>query len=160
MKKLIFPFLFFALIFASCKKETPQPTKPAPEAGIAQQVANIIHKGNPDLYNRLYNHPDQKTPVPVIWITHGIFHYPTGSPESGTCIWDPNCVCHVTVVFGKLVDPETDTKDLTTDYSEEFEDGDCQLLINDSVSTTIEHIKSVDIAFDRTGASTIDWSVF
>jgi hypothetical protein len=158
MKKLTF-IACIVIVFASCKKESPVPVKEAQGSTIKQQVADLIQKGDPGLYDRLYNHPDDKAPKPSIKITHGIFHYPTGSPESGTCIWNPNCVCHITIVFPALVTDSTDVVDITSNYYDEFDAGQCDLMLNDSATTNIKNIHTIDIDFRDAYTSTIDWTV-
>jgi hypothetical protein len=160
MKKLAFPIAVLALLFASCKKESPAPVNPGTETNMHQQVANLIQKGDPELYDRMYNHPDQKAPKPTIKITHGIFHYPPGSPESGTCLPNPNCVCHMTIVFPALVDDSTEIKDVTADFYQEFDkSGDGELLLNDSLSTSIKNVKSVSVHFKEDDESTVIWTL-
>ncbi|MFL5764752.1 MAG: hypothetical protein ACJ77K_12480 [Bacteroidia bacterium] len=162
MKKFILPFAVFALIFASCEKQTPQPVNTEKSVSINDQMNALIQKADPDLYARLHG----RGPKPDVKITHGTFHIPPiGGPESGYCIPPYSSICHITITWPALIGSLVpDTTYLTTDFSRSFaKSGDGELILNASPDPiVVNNLKSVDIVFDRDTVenSSIEWSSF
>jgi hypothetical protein len=162
MKKLKQPFFWAALIvtIAACKKEMPSPAAEKMNRSTEQQVANLIQKGDPAMYDRIYG--DQRTVAPSIHIHHGIFHWPSSSgPEDGYCIYNPNCVCMICIEDPHDVTDETEQDEITEDIAWSWLHTDeAELILNDSASTTIRETKSLDITHDESGRASVSWSVF
>jgi hypothetical protein len=157
MKKLLF-IAVLAITIAGCKKESMSPA--VPESGVRSleaQVAELISKGDPELYDKIYNrNPNSKEPVPDVHITHGIFVPQGGDIASGTCYPNPNCVCHITLTWPAFVTDSTEETIVTSNYYVEFtEAGEGEIIMNDSIPYSIHDLESVDIRFGELGRSTV-----
>lgn len=164
MKKLLF-IAALAITIAGCTKETVKPTAPSGEnSSIETQVADLVQKADPELYNKIYNRdPNSKAPVPIIEITHGIFVAQGGDIASGTCYPNPNCVCHISITWPAFVTDSTEIKDVTSDLYLTFaETGQGEIIMNDSVPYSIHDVRSIDIKFDGEveGKSAVTCTVF
>lgn len=150
--------IFWALVAvaaASCKKEGTLET-PVSQKAISEQVAELIQKGDPEAYEKLYG--SGRAPVATIKVTHGVFHYSSGGPVDGTCLPDPNCVCHITIEWARLVTEHTDSTNVTEDFHGAYtQNGEAEIILNDGSATTIQNLKSVDIVFDDMEGSTLDY---
>lgn len=155
MKKLVLPIAFLAILIAGCKKENVQPVS-SPALSMEQQVADLIAKGDPELYNKIYNRdPNSRAPEPEVKITTGSFIILQGDVASGTC-WPSTSVCHITVTWPALVTDSTEETYITSNYYAEFaERGEGEIIMNASEPYTIHDLRSVDIRFIENGKSTV-----
>jgi hypothetical protein len=162
MKKTL-ALIFAVAVMASCKKVSPT-QEIALIQSIDQQVADLIREGDPELYQALYTENSNRHEEPTsVKITRGIFNFGGGVPEDGTCLPDPNCVCHITCEWPALIDPTNPPEEeyLTDDYHGSYnEKGQAELIIRTVHGPlTVKDLASVDIVFDNTGASTLHYSI-
>lgn len=149
MKKIIL-VACIAIMAVSCKKETalPQQRTEVANKSIAEQVEELIRKGSPKMYDRIYG--GQKTALPSSHIHRGIFVWPSsGDPQDGTCYPNENCVCFVCVDFPKMVTEESPVDSISVGFHREYENnGEGMIIINDLENgpLAIENLKSVDVS--------------
>ncbi|MDQ3046668.1 MAG: hypothetical protein M3R27_03900 [Bacteroidota bacterium] len=160
MKKItLISCVAIALAFASCKKETPVPQNNVSERTFLEnQISEIIGKADADLYDRIYNVPaGSKAAEPSFLVTHGIFHVPpVGGPESGTCLPHETCICHITLVWPKLIDRNTPTEIITENLQLQFNNpGEAEVVMNAERPYSLQNIRSVSLNFTSQSSSIV-----
>ena len=143
--------VFVIAALASCKKETNAFIQPQ-NLSMADQVANVIKKADPDLYSKVYgSQSNAKKPNDGVRYLPGVFYIPQGTgPTSGidnaTCLGTDN-VCMVIITSPKSM--AGSVSELTSNIDETYETTTAQLILNDGESPTVKQINSIKVNLDN-----------
>lgn len=131
----------------SCKKETGIDTPCTSQLSQKQQVAQIIQKADPMLYDKMYgNHT--RTKIIDTHVTPGVFHWPkSGQPEDGTCIGNQS-ICFIEVF---ALGTTGETTEMKHPLSETYDPENTTLIINDGENPISKPLSSMNSWYDEDG---------
>ena len=159
MKKIILATVVSFTIMSCTKQKSVSPqTASANIISTDQQIADLINKGDKDMYNRIYG--GNKSAKPSTHFHYGVFYVADPNhPENGTCIYNTSCMCMFCIEAYAQVNDNSPTDEIKSDFHRTWTNlGDAELFINDANSTVIKDLKSLDVTFNQNLGSTFHYT--